>query len=54
VGVLSTNRLREIYDDARTAGLEYMAELSERMSKAETDIANQSRTDKPLQGGVTV
>jgi hypothetical protein len=46
-GRLSTRRLREIYDDARSAGLEYMADLQERLAKAETHIASQSRTDTP-------
>ena len=46
-GTLSTKRLREIYDDARTAGLEYMADLPERMAKAETQLASQSQTDTP-------
>jgi len=48
-GTISTTQLREIYDGARTAGLEYKAELSERMAKAETHIASQSRTDTPPQ-----
>jgi hypothetical protein len=44
---ISTEQLREIYEGARIAGLEYMADLSERMAKAETHIASQSRTDTP-------
>ncbi len=46
-GTISTERLREIYEGARIAGLEYMADLPERMVKAETHIASQSRTDTP-------
>jgi alpha-L-fucosidase len=46
-GTISTKQLREMYDGARTASLEYMADLPERMAKAETDIASQSRTDTP-------
>jgi hypothetical protein len=46
-GTMSTKQLREIYEGARIAGLEYMADLSERMAKAETHIASQSRTDTP-------
>ena len=46
-GTISTKQLREIYEGARIAGLEYMADLSERMAKAETHIASQSRTDTP-------
>ena len=44
---MSTERLREIYEGARIAGLEYMADLPERMAKAETHIASQSSTDTP-------
>ena len=44
---LSTKQLRTIYDDARSAGLEYIAELPERMRKAEAGVANHSRKDKP-------
>jgi len=46
-GTISTKQLREMYEGARTAGLEYMAELAERMAKAETYIASQSRKNKP-------
>jgi len=46
-GTISTKQLREIYEGARIAGLEYMADLPERMAKAETHIAGQSRTDAP-------
>jgi mobilization protein NikA len=46
-GTISTKQLREMYEGARTAGLEYMAELAERMAKAETHIASQSRKNKP-------
>ena len=46
-GIISTKQLREIYENARTAGLEYMAELPERMAKAETHIASQGRTVTP-------
>ena len=46
-GIISTKQLREIYEGARTAGLEYMAELPERMAKAETHIASQGRTVTP-------
>jgi hypothetical protein len=46
-GTISTERLREIYEGARIAGLEYMADLPERMVKAETHIASQRRTDTP-------
>lgn len=46
-GTISTKQLRELYDDARTAGLEYLAELPERMAKAETQLASLSRSDKP-------
>jgi hypothetical protein len=46
-GTISTRQLREIYEGALTAGLEYMADLPERMAKAETHIASQSRTDAP-------
>ena len=46
-GTISTKQLREIYDDARTAGLEYMAELPERMAKAEAQLASLSRSDTP-------
>ncbi len=46
-GTMSTERLREIYEGARIAGLEHMADLPERMVKAETHIASQRRTDTP-------
>jgi len=46
-GTISTKQLREIYEGARIAGLEYMADLPERMAKAETHIASQSSTDTP-------
>ena len=46
-GTISTKQLREIYEGARIAGLEYMADLPERMAKAETHIAGQNRTDAP-------
>ena len=46
-GTISTKQLREIYEGARIAGLEYMVDLPERMAKAETHIAGQSRTDAP-------
>jgi hypothetical protein len=46
-GTISTKQLREIYDGARSAGLEYMADLPERIAKAEAQIASQSRTNKP-------
>ena len=46
-GTISTKQLREIYEGARIAGLEYMADLPERMAKAETNIASQGRTDTP-------
>jgi alpha-L-fucosidase len=46
-GTISTKQLREIYDGARTAGLEYMADLPQRMAKAEGHIASQNRTDTP-------
>ncbi len=46
-GTISTKQLREIYEDARITGLEYMADLPERMVKAETHIASQRRTDTP-------
>ena len=46
-GIISTKQLREIYEGARTAGLEYMAELPERMAKTDTHIASQSRADTP-------
>ena len=46
-GTISTKQLREIYEGARIAGLEYMADLPERMVKAETHIASQRRTDTP-------
>jgi hypothetical protein len=46
-GTMSTKQLREIYEGARIAGLEYMADLPERMAKAETNIASQGRTDTP-------
>ena len=46
-GIISTKQLREIYEGARTAGLEYMANLPERMAKAEAQIASQNRTDAP-------
>src|SRR5690348_1367523 len=46
-GTISTKQLREIYEGARTAGLEYMAELPERMAKTETHIASQSRAGTP-------
>lgn len=48
-GTISSKQLREIYEGARTAGLEYMAELPERMAKAETQIASQSRTETPTE-----
>jgi hypothetical protein len=44
-GTISTKQLREIYQDGRTAGLEYMADLPKRMAEAETHITNQGRTD---------
>ena len=46
-GTISTKQLREIYEGARITGLEYMADLPERMVKAETHIASQRRTDTP-------
>jgi predicted DNA binding CopG/RHH family protein len=46
-GTISTEQLREIYDGARAEGLDYMANLAERMAKAEARIASQSRTNKP-------
>jgi hypothetical protein len=46
-GTISTKQLREIHDGARAAGLEYMADLPQRMAKAETHIASQSSTDTP-------
>ena len=46
-GTISTKQLREIYEGARITGLEYMADLPERMVKAETHIASQSRKNKP-------
>ena len=46
-GTISSKQLREIYEGARTAGLEYMADLPERMAKAETQTAGQSRSDTP-------
>jgi hypothetical protein len=36
-----------MYEAARTAGLEYMATLAERMAKAEAQIASQNRSDAP-------
>jgi uncharacterized protein (DUF1778 family) len=46
-GTISTKQLREIYDGAQTAGLEYIADLPERMATAETQIASQGRTLTP-------
>ena len=46
-GTMSTKQLREIYEGARIAGLEYMADLPERMATAETQIASQGRTLTP-------
>ena len=46
-GTISTRQLREMYEAARTAGLEYMATLAERMAKAEAQIASQNRSDAP-------
>ncbi len=46
-GTISTKQLREMYEGARAAGLEYMADLAERMAEAETHIASQKRTDAP-------
>ncbi len=46
-GTISTKQLREIYEGARIAGLEYMADLPERMAKAETHTASQSRAATP-------
>ncbi len=46
-GTIPTEQLREIYEDARIAGLEYIADLPVRMAKAETHTPSQSRTDTP-------
>ena len=46
-GTLTTDQLRTIYDDAVTAGLRYMAELPERMTKTQAQIAAQTNTAPP-------
>ena len=46
-GTISTRQLREIYEGARTAGLEYMADLPERIAKTEAQVASQTRSDNP-------
>src|SRR5258708_15807799 len=46
-GTISTKQLREIYEGARITCLEHMADLPERMVKAQTHIASQRRTDTP-------
>jgi len=45
--ILTTDRLRTIYDDAVTAGLRYMIELPERMAKTQAQIAAQTNTAPP-------
>ena len=46
-GTISTRQLREIYDGARSAGLEYMSNLSERIAGAEAQVASRTRSDSP-------
>jgi hypothetical protein len=46
-GTLSREQLQRIYDDARTEGLEYMAELSGAMAEVQPGIAPKAETAPP-------